>query len=274
MKLKNSISWIFILLVICASGFAKPVDTVAVASPSMNIRVQNVVILPENYERQSAFPVIYLLHGYGGDHKSWLQIEPDLPKLATRYGVIIVCPDGKNNWYWDSPVNPAVRYETFVSQELVSYIDSHYKTIPDKKGRAVTGLSMGGHGGLWLGFRHPGVFGACGSTSGGVDIRPFPNNWEMSKALGEYNKNRERWDEHTVINQLYRLRPGDLSIIIDCGTGDFFYEVNEKLHRELLYHQIQHDYITRPGGHSAAYWKNSIQYQLLFFHLFFSKGAV
>ncbi|WP_080903282.1 alpha/beta hydrolase family protein [Parabacteroides sp. Marseille-P3160] len=248
----------------------KQVDTIVVESPSMNVSIKNIVILPENYGGQKAFPVLYLLHGYSGHYDSWLSIKPELPELATEKGLIIVCPDGKNNWYWDSPVNPEVRYETYISKELVSYIDQHYKTVRDRKGRAVTGLSMGGHGGLWLGIRHQDVFGACGSTSGGVDIRPFPNNWEMKKQLGDYKDNPERWDAHTVMTQLNKIQPDSLAIIIDCGTEDFFYNVNEKLHNELLYRNIKHDYITRPGAHNSAYWKNSIDYQILFFSTYFS----
>jgi S-formylglutathione hydrolase FrmB len=272
MKLRFKVTWILAFVAFVAQGFAKQVDTINVLSPSMNIHVRNVVILPEDYDRQQQFPVLYLLHGYGGNHKSWIQLHSELPELATRYGMIIVCPDGKNSWYWDSPVDPSMRYETYVSKELVAYMDSHYKTIRDKKGRAITGLSMGGHGGLWFGFRHPDIFGACGSTSGGVDIRPFPDNWEMKKALGVFHENRERWNEHTVINQLHRIQSYPPAIIIDCGTEDFFFEVNEKLHEKLLYYRIPHDYLIRPGGHNVAYWKNSIEYQLLFFQLFF-KGT-
>ena len=69
----------------------------------------------------------------------------------------------------------------YVSSELVKYIDTHYSTIKDRKGRAVTGLSMGGHGGMWLSIRHKDVFGAGGSTSGGVDIRPFPSRMENER---------------------------------------------------------------------------------------------
>ena len=257
---------LFLLLLICIPGihsFAGQVDTIEVLSRSMNIKIKNVIILPADYENKTNFPVLYLLHGYGGNHKSWIQIKTDLPALSTQYGMIIVCPDGKNTWYWDSPVNPEVKYETYISKELTGYIDSHYKTKKDKSGRAVTGLSMGGHGGLWLGIRHQDTFGACGSTSGGVDIRPFPNNWEMKNTLGYYNENSERWDHHTVIKQLHLIKP-ELAIIIDCGTEDFFYEVNENLHKEMVYRNIKHDYISRPGAHNGAYWRNSIKYQLLF----------
>lgn len=266
------LAFLLLLLIGTTLNAQKQVDTITVNSASMKKDIKNVVILPADYTKQASFPVLYLLHGYSGRYDSWIGIKPNLPELATEKGIIIVCPDGKNNWYWDSPLNPEIRYETYVSKELVSYIDSHYKTVASKKGRAVTGLSMGGHGGLWLGIRHQDVFGACGSTSGGVDIRPFPNNWEMSKQLGSYKEHPENWDSHTVMTQLNKIQPDSLAIIIDCGTEDFFFDVNEKLHRELLYLNIKHDYITRPGVHNAAYWNNSIEHQLLFFSNFFKKN--
>lgn len=248
--------------------YAGQVDTIEIESASMHVKIKNVVILPADYEQKNDLPVLYLLHGYSGNHKSWIQIKPNLPDLATRYNMIIVCPDGKNAWYWDSPAKPEMKYETYVAKELTGYIDRHYKTKKEKAGRAITGLSMGGHGGLWLGIRHQDVFGACGSTSGGVDIRPFLDNWEIKDLLGSYQDHRNRWDNHTVMKQLHLIQP-ELAIIIDCGTDDFFYDVNEKLHKELLYRNIKHDYITRPGAHNGQYWNVSIDYQLLFFSKFF-----
>lgn len=252
---------------------AARVDTIMVKSPSMNKEVQVVYVLPDKAlgKKPQACPVIYLLHGYSGDAKSWIGIKPNLPEIADEKGIIFVCPDGKNSWYWDSPKNPTYRYETFISSELVNYTDAHYSTIAVKGGRAITGLSMGGHGALWNAFRHTDVFGAAGSTSGGVDIRPFPVNWEMNRQLGEFAANKSLWDQHTVVNQLDRLKNGDLAIIVDCGEGDFFLEVNKDLHKRLLTRGIDHDFITRPGVHNGAYWKNSIDYQILFFSKFFKK---
>ena len=201
-----------LLLILVAPSFAAKVDTLLVNSPSMNKDVQVVVVTPDAAlgKKAVACPVIYLLHGYGGNAKTWIGIKPNLPQIADEKGIIFVCPDGKNSWYWDSPKDPSYRYETFVSSELVKYIDGHYKTIADRKGRAITGLSMGGHGAMWNAIRHKDTFGAGGSTSGGVDIRPFPLNWDMSKQLGEFAYNKKVWDEHTVINQIDKIENGDL----------------------------------------------------------------
>ena len=270
---KKSLLLLSLLALYLVQVNAARVDTLKVKSASMNKEVEVVVIVPDAALGKNAVscPAIYLLHGYGGNAKSWIDLKPTLPQIADEKGLLFICPDGKNSWYFDSPKNPAYRYETFVSSELVDYIDSHYKTTANRKGRAITGLSMGGHGALWLGIRHKEVFGAAGSTSGGVDIRPFPQNWEIQKQLGEFAYNKKSWDQHTVINQIDKISNGELALIIDCGEGDFFLNVNKDLHNRLLALKIDHDFITRPGVHNGNYWENSIDYQILFFKKFFEK---
>lgn len=258
-----------VILITASTSYASRIDTLMIKSNKMNREIEVIVIVPEKSINNQSCPTLYLLHGYGGNARTWLGIKPELPQMADKDGVIIVCPDGENSWYWDSPTNPDSQFETFVSKELVEYIDNHYKTIKDRSCRAITGLSMGGHGGLWLSIRHKDTFGAGGATSGGVDIRPFPNNWEMKKQLGEFKSNQELWNKHTVINQLDNIKNGDLAIIFDCGTNDFFFEVNNNLHAELLKRGISHDYITRPGVHDGKYWNNSIEYQWYYFCKFF-----
>lgn len=264
---------LFIAFILAAPTFAAKVDTLSVKSPSMNKDVQVVVITPDAAigKKGTSCPVVYLLHGYGGYAKTWIEIKPNLPQIADERGIIFVCPDGKNSWYWDSPKNPGFRYETFISSELPNYIDGHYNTIANRKGRAITGLSMGGHGALWNAIRHKDTFGACGSMSGGVDIRPFPKNWDMAQQLGDIDSNKGIWESHTVINQIDKIQNGDLATIFDCGEADFFLGVNKDLHARLLERKIDHDFITRPGGHTSEYWNNSIDYQILFFDKFFHR---
>jgi S-formylglutathione hydrolase FrmB len=250
--------------------YAAVVDTVSTYSASMKKTIKAVVITPDDYANAQALPVVYLLHGYSGKYSDWIIKATGFEKAVDLYQIIIVCPDGGyGSWYWDSPIDPAYKYETYVSKELVSWIDGKYKTIKDKKGRAITGLSMGGHGALYLAFKHQDVFGAAGSMSGGVDIRPFPNNWDMALRLGKYSEHPESWEQNTVINMLYLLQPNSLALLIDCGTEDFFFKVNENLHQQLLYRNIPHDFITRPGAHNWNYWTNAIQYQLLFMSNYF-----
>ena len=91
-----------------ALSFAAKVDTLLIKSPSMNKDVKVVVVTPDVAlgKKALACPVLYLLHGYGGNAKTWIGIKPNLPQIADEKGMIFVCPDGKNSWYWDSPLKP------------------------------------------------------------------------------------------------------------------------------------------------------------------------
>lgn len=262
----------FMLLACMATGaFAARLDTVMTYSKAMNKEIPAIVITPDSYTSKKDYSVVYMLHGFGGSYKNdWASPKWDVVKYADVYDIIIVTPDGSDSWYLDSPIDPSYRYETYISQELVAFVDTHYSTRATREGRAITGLSMGGHGALHTAFLHQDVFGACGSMSGGVDIRPFPNNWHMSKTLGTYAEHPENWERHTVINLTHLLTPGSLAIIFDCGTDDFFYEVNCRLHEKLEYMNIPHDFTSRPGAHTAEYWRNSIKYHLVFFDNYFN----
>jgi S-formylglutathione hydrolase FrmB len=261
------IAWAF------TTAQAAIVDTIQVYSQSMQKNIKAVIVTPDNYASAKVLPVVYLLHGYSGNHLDWINKAKGFEKASDQYNLIIVCPDGGfSSWYWNSPDDPKSQYETFVSDELVKAVDSQFKTIKDRKGRAITGLSMGGHGALYLALKHQEVFGPAGSMSGGVDIRPFPNNWDIAKRLGTYAEQPERWEKNTVINLLNLLTPNSMAIIVDCGTEDFFFKVNENLHQQLLYLNIPHDFITRPGGHSWPYWTNAVKFQMLFMSNYFNSA--
>jgi S-formylglutathione hydrolase FrmB len=264
------------LLIIALKCSAATVDTVLTYSAAMRKNIKAVVVRPQDYSTDKKFPVIYLLHGYSGNYADWVTNDPDktdVKQLSDRYDVIFIGVDGDySSWYFDSPIDPAWKYETYVSSELVKYVDSHYSTIDNRSGRAITGLSMGGHGALFLAFRHQDVYGACGSMSGGVDLRPFADNWDIAKRLGTLKEHPDRWAAYSVINLVGLLKPNSLAITFDCGSSDFFSGVNKALHEKLLAAKIPHDYASRPGAHTWEYWGNSINYQLLFFSRFFTKA--
>lgn len=258
------------LFIFIINTFAAKIDTIYVQSKSMHKSIPNIIILPDSYTNQKeGYSVLYLLHGAGNDCGEWLRHVPELTNYVDNYNFIIVCPDGGGtSWYFDSPIDSTIKYETYISKELVGWIDSHYRTIPDRSKRAIAGLSMGGHGAFYLAFKQHNVWGAAGSLSGGLDIRPFPNNWDLSKRLGSYAENKDNWEKNTVINLLYLLDGKSLKIIFDCGVDDFFYDANLRVHKKMLERNIPHDFIVRPGSHEWNYWVNAIKYQLLFFNDF------
>ena len=272
-KLKSILLYLTFFTLTLQPLFASDVDTVKIFSKAMQKDIPTVIITPEGYKQsKSIYPVIYLLHGYSDSYAGWTTKANVVPDLSDRHQVVVVMPDGGyNSWYIDSPIDPNSQYETHIASEVVAYVDQNYRTYRQKEGRAITGLSMGGHGGLFLGIRHQDTFGAAGSMSGGVDLTYNVDSWELAKKLGVYSQNPDVWDSLSVVNMIDKIKPGELKIIVDCGVDDFFFDINKNLHAKLLESDIPHDYIVRPGRHNWGYWNNAVQYQFLFFGNYFKE---
>ena len=267
---------VLLLCILClAAADAATLETRQIPSEAMHKSYPAVIAIPDAYPQNAAakFPVVYLLHGHSGNYTNWPSLA-NLGQFADQYQLIVVCPDGAfDSWYFDIPTDPACQFETYVAKEVVGYVDQNFRTVAAPKGRAIAGLSMGGHGAMYLSMRHKDVFGAAGSMSGGLDIRPFPKNWNIAQHIGTIEEHPDEWNARTAINNIGDLRNGELALTIDCGVDDFFINVNRAFHEALLQKHIAHDYTERPGGHTGIYWSNSIKYQMLFFHDFFVKAA-
>jgi S-formylglutathione hydrolase FrmB len=253
-------------LAMLAPAWAFEATRLPIPSASMHKAPNATVILPDGYHQGSnRFPTLYLLHGWSGSDTDWAS-KSSVGELADAYKLIIVMPDGGyDKWYVDSPVSPADKYETYIGEEVVAFIDQRFRTVAAKDARAITGLSMGGFGALHIALNHAATFGAAGSISGGVDPRPFPNNWNLAGAFGDPVRNGAYWDEQAIINNVQRFVAGGIDLAIDCGVDDFFAPTNRALHQRLLELKVAHDYTERPGGHTWDYWSNAIKYQVLYF---------
>ncbi len=278
----------FFSLVLCLSGVARSADIVEIHSPSMDRTLNASVVLPADYnDHEEPLPVIYLLHGAGGNHTSWVEEIPEeglVQRLADAYQVIFVLPDGDPlSFYIDSPWNDEAQFETHITQEVISFIDDNYRTIADKTGRAITGLSMGGHGALYLSARNPELYAAAGSMSGAVDINV--EGWdlpeestrdflaEMGEAMGKEELEKGFLYAHSVTNLVDEMKENGIPLIIDCGIDDFLLKANRDLNNRLLEAGVPHDYIERPGAHTWDYWGNALPYQVLFISKIFRSNA-
>lgn len=273
----------FLLALLLGQGtlsFGAKVDTLDIPSAAMNKTYRAAVVLPDAYAKsKTAFPVLYLLHGGGGEFSDWLKQTPDkmlLHKLADQYKFIIVTPEGERlGGYLDSPVQEDNKFETYITQEVLTKIDNTYRTVQNRKGRVITGLSMGGHGALYLATRHPDLYCAAGSMSGALDLDPA--NWSISaefaeqikpgfeRILGPLDAEPNHYAAHSVVNMVEKIRKNDVKLIIDCGVEDFLLEPNRELHRRLVYAKVPHVYMEMPGAHTWDYWENSLPYHILFF---------
>lgn len=266
------------LLCVTSVSYAAKVDTLQVASTAMSKTYKAAVVLPNSYAKsKSAFPVMYLLHGAYGHFSDWLKNTPNkklVQSLSDQYNIIIVMPEGETfSFYLDSPVNKGSQFETFITQEVIQKVDKTYRTISNRTGRVITGLSMGGHGALYLSAKHPDLFCAAGSMSGAVDMSTMLNRESsaqvvklMQPVFGDKSDNSEMYAQYAVMGMLDKLKANKLALIIDCGVDDFLIEPNRELHRRLVYNKVDHDYTERPGAHTWEYWENSLPYHVLFFN--------
>src|SRR5215217_7194251 len=96
-----------ILTIICSFAHSASIDTVSVYSQVMKKNLKAVIVRPDRYNAAQELPVVYLLHGYSGNHADWITKAVGFQKAADIHNMIIVCPDGGfSSWYWDSPVDP------------------------------------------------------------------------------------------------------------------------------------------------------------------------
>ena len=224
--------------------------------------------------------MLYLLHGAYGHFADWLKNTPDkllVAGLADQYNLIIVLPEGETfAFYLDSPVSPDSQFETYLTKEVLPKIDQTYRTVADRRGRVISGLSMGGHGALYLSARHPDLYCAAGSMSGALDLMSFNRKLTPTEAtqraalwapvLGSETANPERFAASSVITLVDQLHRNNLPFIIDCGVDDGLLEINREVHRRLLYNHTPHDYTERPGAHNWDYWQTALPYQILFLY--------
>jgi len=282
----------FIVCISCcffsAVSLAAKVDTVAIPSKVMHKTFKAAVVLPDAYTHSSTpLPVVYLLHGGEGSYRDWLSKTADkllIHKMADEYGIIIVTPDGGGmSYYFDSPLDKSSQFETFISKEVVQHIDSAYRTIRNRKGRIIAGLSMGGHGAFYIAARHPDVYCAAGAISGvmNIDVAKWnvPADFAKSRRqnfehlLGSEKEGASPWPGYSVVDLVDKMKTNDVKLIFDCGIDDIVITPNRELHQLLIVNGIPHDYTERPGKHNWQYFENSVPYQFVFFQKVFKANG-
>lgn len=257
------------LLVLFAAVSAKAnvrVETVRFATAAGEARPY-VVILPADYDTSTTrYPVLYLLHGLFGHYTDWTT-RTNLADYASRHRLIVVTPEGGDGWY-------VAGYETYVVDELIPDVDSRYRTIDDRRGRAVAGLSMGGYGALKFAVKYPDKFTFAASMSGALDpaVRTEQNPgfaWDVvrpsiTQVFGPAGSPlRTQNDLHKLVRDMPQERLASLPYLyLDCGTEDGWLASNRALVEILLARKIPHEFRQMPGGHDWGYWDSRVRYVL------------
>lgn len=222
------------------------------------------VVLPPNYGlitlRRSRYPVLYLLHGWSGNYHSWAT-QTALMQYAAGYQMIIVTPEGGNGWYTDSANVPSDQYESYVMRELIADVDSRFRTIADRRGRAIAGVSMGGYGALKFGFKHPEKFSLAASMSGALDATMRTDDASIMQTFGKTESPVRKTND---LIRLAREFPADRQALLpyfylDCGTEDPWLVSNRDFSGVLLERKIVHEFRQLPGNHLWTYWDRQVR---------------
>ena len=236
-------------------------------SPTLKMQRRMTIYTPAGYDKGKNYPVLYLLHGAGGDENAWselgraAQIMDNLIATGKAKPMIVVMPNGNTDcqaapgeWSkgmylpsFTSSLNQksiATMDESFM--DIVKYVESHYKVAKGKKNRAVCGLSMGGGHSFAISNRYPDTFSYIGLFSAGLHIG---NN-----ATGRfYNFLQENTELQGQLARLFAGKPALYWIAI--GKTDFLYQQNADLRKYLDEKGYPYEYVETDGGHIWRNWR-------------------
>ena len=254
----------FILLIVLFFSTLKGQDTLKFNEEYLPSTNNTLIFKPTDYNSDGSYPLVYLLHGYGGSYQDWNN-HTNIQKFADQYEFIIVTPEGyHDSWYVDNPHRPKMQFEKFFWNDLVPKVFEEYSI--DRSAIFITGLSMGGHGAMTLFLKNPNFFKSAGSMSGILDLTFFPDRWSIKQGLGSIDEFPDEWKNNSAMYLLKNIAGTDKSIIFDCGTEDFAYEVNELFAKKCEDLNVNYKFISQPGNHSWPYWIESIKDHLQYFN--------
>jgi putative tributyrin esterase len=226
------------------------------------------VVLPPGYTAAGPpMPVLYLLHSFAGNRTSWLRC-PNFLEHAASGGMIIVLPESGRSWLIND--HRGRRYEDYLVNEVVGYIDDHFHTVSERSGRALAGFSMGGACALFHGLRYADIWAAVASCSGAFEAPlregdPYaahrgdprlmmPTVRDHERVWGPPNSpTRRRYNPYRLLSE---SRPtGTPGLYLEVGTDDFdrMIAMNRDMCDALVRHGLPVEYRERPGGHDWAF---------------------
>jgi S-formylglutathione hydrolase FrmB len=233
------------------------------------------VLLPEGYDPKAAarYPVLYLFHGGGENEAAWTTPteKGKAEELTKGLPLIVVMPDGGvaggySDWYNGGAFGPP-QWKTYHLDQLIPWIDTHFRTIADRGGRATAGLSMGG-GGLRYAALRPDLIGATAAFSGDIDILQPASDWNgmgapISRMIWGDRKTEEvRWRGANGPDLAGNLGNTDVAIFAgDTGRPEATYILpgSTVVHDRLNELGIAHQFIVYPGmTHSWPTWNRAL----------------
>ncbi|MFB9863763.1 alpha/beta hydrolase [Rufibacter immobilis] len=262
-------SWAQEKVQVAPAGFDKPrpeiphgkLDTVAYTAKQLGTTRKALVYTPPSYTKKKKYPVLYLLHGIGGDEFEWLRNGQPHIILDNLYAngklepMIVVLPNGRamkddrpvGNVFDSVKVQAFAAFEKDLLENLIPFVEKTYAVDKDRKRRALAGLSMGGGQSLNFGLKNLDTF----AWVGGFSSAP---NTKMPAELFPHPAQDK----------------GKLQLLwLSCGVEDNLLNITQRTHEYLEQHGVPHVYYLEPGGHDFNVWKNDLY---MFSQLLFKPG--
>ncbi|MCS6807320.1 MAG: alpha/beta hydrolase family protein [Bacteroidota bacterium] len=240
------------------------------------------IIIPEYYDTVRRYPVLYLLHGWGGSHRDWAT-KTRLREYASWFDLIIAMPNAGNSWYVNSIAHPQHRYEQYIAGEFPAILAQRYAI--DTSQQAIAGLSMGGYGAIMLALKYQHKYRVAASFSGALtmprDLVQREQAYQsaqgkngdvallsLQEAFGKDPRSRAR-DTNSVFTLCKRASLLDSAskarlpyIYLATGIHDQLAHIvpgNREFRDSLYSFGLRYEYHETPGKHAWSYWDEALR---------------
>lgn len=282
------------LLILTTLSFAqsKVLESLEMPSKLLKTNIKYSVYLPDGYDQsEREYPVVYLLNGYTGDERDWIQFgnmqnimdkgiaNSDFPAM------IVVMPDGDDRLYVNK-YDGSYPYGDMLIEELIPFVEDKFRIRKERQFRAVSGLSMGGAGCLILAFKHHDLFSAVAAYSAAIrtdeEFMAYQkgDGWDnyFGRAFGTGLEGKDRITDFYRQNNVLDLAKNtaadalkSLKIYFDCGDDDYLSPGNVHLHLKLKERGIMHEFRINEGAHTWPYWRENLPIGMAFIGRQFSR---
>jgi S-formylglutathione hydrolase FrmB len=244
------------------------------SSPSLKENREYSVFLPPSYYKsQKSYPVVYFLHGLNNDHTSWIvdryghlhQTVDQLIRDKKIPEILMVHPKGDNSFYTNY-LDGSKRYEDYIDQDLIQYIERNYRAKTGSKWRAIGGTSMGGFGALKIAFKHKNLYSATAAHSPIVFLNEPGHMSEETKNSGRFNwftqmiapifgnpVDLNKWRDNNPLDLAKTADLTGLRIYFDYGTADRYNAIMDlgqavkALDKVLNERHVPHIFVEHPN---------------------------
>ena len=235
--------------------------TINYKSKALGMPVMLDVLIPQG---RGGYKTLYLLHGAGGDHTSWI-MNTRITDYVNNKNIAVIMPSGKNRFYIENAHGR--NYYSYITDELISQCEKWFNISHSPADRYIAGMSMGGYGAMYAALKSPGMYNTVFSYSGLLNILERydkPQGIDMFPVFGTRQELIDNgYDLYTLIQQ-YTVNKGNTNFIITCGSQDPRIHMSRQFGDALSAAGIHNIYNESPGEHNFTYWDYCIQQTVKF----------